>query len=196
MLCLRHTTTNKLFSSRELICLFSESSIEHTLPPPDTSFPAAYFTVRWVQSPARDHSVGVWGPLAELTDVRLCFCSAGQWQIAEEHLGHRGGDGRGRAVWLLGRFHRRAHQSVPVWRLLTSGQGEGSALPRPPHRCETHSCTNWMLLFAFFQLPSIFLKRFCQLETCIFHVGNVLIQVMLLKVSPHVLTDENKLSQD
>lgn len=43
-LCCVHTT-NKPFSSRELICLFSESSIEHTLPPPDTSFPAAYFTV-------------------------------------------------------------------------------------------------------------------------------------------------------
>lgn len=36
-----------------------------------------------------------------LTDVCLYLHSAGQRQVAEEHLGHRGGHGRSRAVRLL-----------------------------------------------------------------------------------------------
>lgn len=69
----------------------------------------------------------------------LLFCSAGQGQIAEEYMGHRGGDVRSRAVRLLCRLHRRAHQGLPVRRVLASGQRERPSLSRSAHRCVTRS---------------------------------------------------------
>lgn len=75
----------------------------------------------------------------------LLSCSTSQWQVTEEHMGHSGGDVRSRAVWLLCRLHRRAHQGLPVWRVFTSRQGERSALPCSTYRCvirTINTCTN------------------------------------------------------
>lgn len=77
----------------------------------------------------------MWSLLEECSSVCLCFCSTGPWQVAEEHMGHSGGDVRRRAFRLLCRLHRRAHQGLPVWRVFTSRQGERSALPRSANRC-------------------------------------------------------------
>lgn len=83
----------------------------------------------------------------------LVSCSAGQWQVIEEHLVHRCGDVRGRAVWLRCWFYWRPYQGLPVWCVLTFRQGERSALPCSVHRYLTSAHTQFLVLVCPSELP-------------------------------------------
>lgn len=98
--------------------------------------------------------------LSEISSYCLSSCSAGEGPIAAEHMGHRRGDVRRGALRLLRRLHRRAHQGLPVRRVLASGQREGSALSRTAHR--------WVA--ARIKQPETFITLCLLLCTCMFGV--------------------------